>query len=321
MGVNCSSKEEPPPNVTPLLKEKMLPASDVTFGLETSSRSSDVVGLTTEDHYNGKSRVHRHLSASTSALKQLLTGGAPGTSKDPILCETEEEEKQEKANECLEQLWEECYDLSENIEQTSKRAFRYHTEFLSTGYHEGDEDDKKVVDLTSSLAGDLKKLPFKDIVYGMQSIVFSTDGKGQIDRGYLEKVRAGAHELSKTMSESYDLFVLSSKLENKLLIERSFRLWKDIFRMWTNTQAIAKKFEVQLFGEVSEGDANFPDDENIWQILDLLLNVFRRKQLKGVAGGLLERIEELRQELNEGYDGLKLRDGLMKVTAKHIEHS
>jgi len=317
MGVHCSSKEEPPPKGTPLLRQAILTGSKINSEPGMKSRNSVAVDMTTEDHHqNGKSRVRSQLSASTSALKLLLTGGASVTSKESLVSEREEEEEKEKASENLEQLWEECYDVSELIEQTSDRVLRYHTEFLGTGYSQGDENNKKVVDLTASLAGDLKKLPFKDVVYGMQSIVFSTDDKGCVDSGYLETIKEGACDLSKTMGESYDLFVLSNKLENKLLIERSCRLWKDIYRIYTDVQAITKKFEVLFNGHDFESDVNY-DEENLWKILDLLLNVLRRKQLNGSsAGGLLERIEELRQELSEGYSTQKkLRAELMNLPA------
>jgi len=255
--------------------------------------------MTTEDHHlHAKSRVVKQLSASSSALKNLLTNR---TKKPPSVLKEKDEEINN--NEGLEQLWEECYDLSELIENTRDRVLRYHNEFLNSGCSKGDENNKEVVDLTANIAQDLKKLPYKDVVYGLRSIVFSTiaaDHRPDAYSGFLKTIKAGAHDLSKTCSHSYDLFILSSQIENNQLFERSCRLWKDIYRIYRDIQAITKKFEVLLTGPNLESEAANSDEENLWCILNLLLNVFRRKQLEGSSGGLLKRIDELRQVLKEG---------------------
>jgi len=321
MGKSCSSKEECSPKDTPLLRDPTASLSEIKMG-GMKARKSDKI-LTTEDHHQeSKSRVRRQLSASTLALKHLLSGVTPGNSKAPSVLDLEEEEAIEKAKESLEQLWEACYDLSELIEQTSDRVLRYHKEFKNTGYSDGDDNEKKVVDVTDSLSQDLKKLPFKDIVYDLQSVVFSTDDEGCVNSGYIEKIKSAGCDLSRTLNESYDLFLVSSKLDNNLLVERSVRLWKDIFRIYMDVQVVTKKFEVLLSEPdliLSEpdlaSDVTISDEENLWSILNLLLNLCRRKQLvNGSAGGLLERIVELRQELN-GFCSEKLKVEMMNVTA------
>jgi len=189
------------------------------------------------------------------------------------------------------------------IENTRDRVWRYHNEFVNTGCSKNDENNKQIVDLTATLAQDLEKLPYKDVVYGLRSIVFSTtapDDWSDAHSGLLKIIKAGAHDLSKTCSHSYDLFILSSKIENNQLFERSCRLWEDIYRIYTDIQAITKKFEVLLTGHNLESEVTDTDEENLWSILNLLLNVLRRKQLEGSSGGLLKRIEELRQVLREG---------------------
>jgi len=296
MGVNCSSKEELSPKTTNVHIETSSVQLGINHGKGFKSRKSEQVVMTTEDHLpNGKSRVVKQLSASTLALKSLLS---LGTSKAPTVCEEDSDEIKE--NETLEQLWEECYDLTELIENTKDRVLRYHTEFLNTGHSIGDENSKHVIDLTGSLAEDLKKLPYKDVVYGLQSVVFSTeaaDDQSGVNSGFLKTIKTGAQDLSKTCSESYDLFILSSKMENNQLFERSCRLWKDIYRIYTDVQAVTKKFEVLLKGPDLEGDVTCSDEENLWGILNLLHTVLKKKKLVGSSGGLLERIEELRQEL------------------------
>jgi len=298
MGINCSSKEEPCPLTDPLQQIPTGLPTDINQTNGFKSRMSEAVIMTTEDHHlNAKSRVVKQLSASSLTLKSLFTHK---TSTPPSA--TEDKDEEINNNEGLEQLWEECYDLSELVENTRDRVLRYHNEFVNTG-NKGDENNKQIVDLTATLAQDLEKLPYKDVVYGLRSIVFSTtapDDWSDAHSGFLKTIQAGAHDLSKTCSHSYDLFILSSKIENKQLFERSCRLWEDIYRIYSDIQAISKKFEVLLTGHNLESIVTNSDEENLLSILNLLLNVLRRKQLEGSSGGLLQRIEELRQVLREG---------------------
>lgn len=228
----------------------------------------------------------------------------------------QDKQEKEKVNEGFEELWEECYDLAELIEKTINRVLRYNAEFLRTGYIEGDENDEKVVKLLASLVQNLKKLPINDVVYSLQSVVFSTDDKGSVDGRYLETIKSGERDLSLTLNRSYDLFLHASKLENELLVERSWRLWNNAFRIYTHVQAVTKKFKVILTDHNTKTDATDTEEEQLWMILDSLLQAFRRKRLNGRTGRLLERIEELRQELSGGVSCEKLSAELMYVTAK-----
>jgi len=298
MGINCSSKEELPHKADPLHREPLRMSKEINQPEGFKCRKSEVEMMTTEDHHaDAKSQAAKQTSNSSSTIMNLL---ALRTSKPPSVLEEKDELND---NESLEQLWEECYDLSELIENTKDRVLRYHREFLDTACNKGDENNKQVVDLTATLAEDLKKLPYKDVVYGLQSIVFSTtaaDDMPDAHSGFLKTIMAGSHDLSKTCNDSYDLFILSGKLENDQLFERSCRLWKDIYRIFTDIQTITKKFEVVITNPKLERELTNSDEQNLWSILNLLLNVLRRKWPEGTSGGLLKRIEELRQVLGEG---------------------
>lgn len=85
----------------------------------------------------------------------------------------------EEEDECLAQLWEDCFDISELIEKTTKRVRRYEEVLIQRN----DKSDEMLtcVKLTTSIAEGLRSLGFDIVMQRLQSVVFSTEKQEKMD--------------------------------------------------------------------------------------------------------------------------------------------
>jgi len=152
MGASCSADVKNP--------------SDTVFPLidtEASSQSFD-------NSDEGESMIHRHLSTPSSVLKSLFSfKGTPNTTS--VGEETDDWDKE--GNETLEQLWEDCFDLSEIIVRTCLRFKEYQEELMDREGNKS-EEEQSCVKLTTIFVNRLEKNGFHEVVSGM-SAIFSTE--------------------------------------------------------------------------------------------------------------------------------------------------
>jgi len=320
MGTYCSLKDKTSTQNAPLL-------GDADSSSVTVRTSSGVVGEvlgdlpTTEDNNTEcKFHVRKHLSSSNFSLKNFLMGGiSHAASRGSSVVENNEDDDEE-SDENLEQLWESCYDLSELVKHAVDRVSRYRTDFVKLNSNAHAENEDKGAEIMSNILIGLKKLSYDDVVYELQSVSFSTKREGAVHNaieGCLQKNIVAGLVFTNVLSEAYDFFLLSCRTGDKLLIERSCRVWNNIFRINTNIQDITRKFESFSKCSETEGSSN-ADEHNMWEILNSLLNVAKRKQIKGRAENLLKTIEELRKELSDACQLGNIPTSMLKLSELHL---
>jgi len=197
---------------------------------------------------------------------------------------------------------------------------RYRTDFVKFNSNANNESCNKGAEMMSNILIGLKKLSYDEVVYTLQSVSFSTKREGAIHNvieSCLQKNRVAGLVFLNVLSEAYDFFLLSCRRGDKLLIERSCRVWNDIFRINTNIQEITRKFKSVSMCSEAEGSSNV-DEHNMWEILNSLLYVAKRKQINGRAENLLKTIEELRKELSEGCQMVNIPDAVLKMSEMHL---
>jgi len=284
MGVNCSlDMNDNPENAF----------SDV---------ESDISSQCFDDSDVGKTGVRGVFSASTFSIKNLLQSG-----KAMLTSSSEAESMDGKSStgdfndenmETFEQLWEDCFDLSELIDRTRNRVLQYMEGLNREGY--STEEKQRCIELITYISAALEHFAFDEVTHGLQSDVFTTDGligNEQKLESYFDETRQVDEGLVKSMNESFDLFILSVKMKNKNLTEDAFRLWSRMFQIHTDVHVIGRKFAAL----VSADPESISCDDDKWKILNHLVYFVRKVQYKSRerAHILLAKIAALRMELNK----------------------
>jgi len=291
MGVNCSLEMNDNP--------------EDTF----SEVESEISSQCFEDSV-GKTGVRGHFSASTLTIKNLLWGG-----KAMLTSSSEADSMDEKSStgdlnhenmENLEQLWEDCFDLSELIDRTSKHVLQY----MEGLKHEGcsSQEEQRCIELMTYISTALGHIAFDQVTQGLQCDLFTTDGligNEQKLESYFEIIRQVDEVVAKSMNESFDIFILSVKMMNNNLTEDAFRLWSRMFQIHTDIHVIGRKFAAL----VSADPESISCDDDKWKILNHLVYFVRNLQYKSPerAHILLAKMTALRTELNENNGNKKLQ--------------
>jgi len=240
-----------------------------------------------------KSKVSRPLSTSSSVMKNFFfwRNNSPSTTLD----DEEIDDWDKEGDENLEQLWEDCYDLSEQIERTCLSVLRYQQDLMDKGYK--CKQEQRCITLMTIFVNGMKKNDFKEVVTGLCAALFSSDNEQYDDllsEQWLEITRRLGRDLTKTMIESFELFLMPGRMNNEFLIKATSHLWSEIFKIHSEVEKIGKKF-LNLFGDKISNS----NDDDLWRVLNHLLKLVQRKQHENPerARKLLDRISELRNAL------------------------
>jgi len=264
--------------------------SDAAFpSIETEASSQSF-----DSSDEGKSRVSRPLSTSSSVIKNLFFWR--NNSLSTTLGDEEIDDWDKEGDETLEQLWEDCYDLSEQIERTCLRFLRYQEELMDNEGHKS-EQEQRCITLMSNFVNRLEKNDFNEVVHGLCAALFSTNNQEYDDflsEHWLEITRRLGRDLTKTMIESFELFLMPGRMNNEFLIRATSHVWSEVFKVHSEVEKIGKKFLNLLGDEISDSN-----DDDLWRVLNHLLNLVQRKQHENPerARKLLDTISDLRNIL------------------------
>jgi len=248
-----------------------------------------------EDSDEDKSLIRRHLSTSSSVLRNLFLR----RSKRSSSATSQDEDQTSDGNsddEALGQLWEDCHDLSELIERSCLRFQRLEDDLGSKG--DKLEHEQRCGKLVSFFVRSMEKSDFDGVVQELRSALFSTE-KLEYDRfvqaHHLEITQRLGRAITETMIESFELFLLPVQMNDEFLIKATIRIWSEVFQIHADVEKIAKRLQ-NLQGFPSS-DSN---DDDLWRVLNLLLHLVQRTQRESPerARKLLDTISDLRNVLN-----------------------
>jgi len=285
MGVNCSI----PKNAQ----------SETSF----AEVDSDISSESFENSDGSKSLTRRHLSTLT--LKKLLSWSSKSMST--TLSETESLDENSSAytagnNESLEQLWEDCFDLTELIDRTQRRVMEYMKNLTQLGHSSPAE--QSCIKLISRIASGLEQVDLNQVIHDLETGLFSSDGsksKNISVEAYSEVIKQVGVGFAGRMNETFDLFLASVRTKRENLIQDAFRLWGRMFKIYTDLKAIDRKCSTLLLGDREYSNPTASGDDQ-WKILNNLLHFVMKMQRVSPekAHNLLVRVADLRMVFN-GY--------------------
>jgi len=283
MGVNCSL----PRNVE----------SETSF----AEVDSDISSESFENSDGSKNLTRRHLSTLT--LKKLLSWSGESMSTTSSETESLDEkscDSKDGHNESLEQLWEDCFDLTELIERTQRRVMEYMKDLTQLGHSSSAE--QSCIKLISRIASGLEHVDLNQVVHDLESGLFSTDGpksKNISLESYSEVIKQVGVGLSGRMNETFDLFLASVRTKREKLIQDAFRLWVRMFKIYTDLKAIDRKCSNLLLTDREYSNPTACGDDQ-WKILSNLLHFVMKMQRVSPerAHNLLVKVADLRMVFN-----------------------
>jgi len=138
---------------------------------------ADTVLQNCEDSKTGVPCHSRNISGASLCLKSLRRSWSKSFlfSYEEDSCEVERNNNDwsEEEDECLAQLWEDCYDITELINKTTDRVHRCEKELIQ--WKQKSEDVHTCVNLVASITKALTSLGFDLVLQRLQSFVFSTE--------------------------------------------------------------------------------------------------------------------------------------------------